>query len=73
MEYVYYIVSSMMRWDSLAYFAYGDAGKMADLLDANQEIGVYEWIPEGVTVKCPILLDAAINPLLADLPSWKKN
>lgn len=61
-----------MRWDTLAWLAYGDASRMTDLLEANQDIGVYNWLPVGVIVKCPIIIDAAISQQAAALPAWKQ-
>lgn len=72
MEFIYYKLVSDMRWDQLAYYGYGDATRMADLLDANQQIGVYNWVPKDSWVKFPIILEAALNPLLANLPAWKQ-
>lgn len=68
---VYYKVESDMRWDQLAEKAYGDPHRMTDLLEANQEIGVYSYLPEGIVVACPVILDAAANPI-GNLPEWKK-
>ena len=73
MQIIYYIVSYEIRWDQLAYLAYGDPNRMTDLLNANQQMAVFNWIPIGAAIICPILLDAAINPLSSSLPEWKTN
>ena len=62
-----------MRWDQLAYIAYGDTYYTPDLLDANQNIPVYDWLPVGIVVACPIILSAATNSLASQLPAWKQN
>lgn len=73
MQIVYYTVSNILRWDQLSYLAYGSVSYMSDLLEANKQIGVYNWLPVGCVIACPIILGAAITPLLSSLPDWKKD
>lgn len=68
---VYYITKEEIRWDQLALLGYGDANRMTDLLEANPNIAVYNWVPARVIVTFPIILDAATNPLPSSLPAWK--
>ena len=72
MDIIYYRLRNEMRWDQLAYLGYGDAGRAADLLAANKDIGVFNWVPAGVVIQFPVILDAALNPLTSQLPEWKK-
>ena len=73
MDIVYYIVQWEIRWDQLAYLAYGSIEYMADLLEANQSVACFDWIPIGTIMQCPVILDAAINPLPTNaLPAWKQ-
>lgn len=70
MDVVYYRVAFEIRWDMLANKAYGDAYRMTELLEANPDIALWNWLPIGAIIACPILLDAATNPLTT-LPAWK--
>lgn len=70
MDIVYYTTKFLVRWDMIAYQAYGDANRMTDLQEANPDLPLWNWLPIGTVVACPILLDAASNPLNT-LPSWK--
>lgn len=70
MDIIYYIVPQPIRWDQLADLAYGSVGYMADLLQANPQIGVFNWIPAKAVIGCPVIVNAAINPL-GTLPAWK--
>lgn len=60
-----------MKWDEVAHKAYGDAHRDVDLMEANPQIPVYDYIPEGVYVICPETLDADIIPSPDVLPAWK--
>lgn len=61
-----------MRWDQVAYQAYGSTGYMGDLITANPDVPPYGWIPNGTQLACPVITDADLTPLAGSLPAWKQ-
>ncbi|QIW15858.1 hypothetical protein A4G20_05685 [Pasteurellaceae bacterium RH1A] len=56
------------RWDNLAYHYYGDIGQMNRLLNANPHIPFCEILPQGETLKVPVLAVKTTDN--SDLPPW---
>ncbi|OOF44035.1 hypothetical protein BKK51_10235 [Rodentibacter trehalosifermentans] len=56
------------RWDSLAYYYYGNALGYARIIEANPHISFCEVLPTGETVYIPVLnVKPAQNE---NLPPW---
>lgn len=60
------------RWDSVAYKAYGDTFRIAEIAEANPTMRLYPVFPGGLVLKIPITesFSNVINPEL--LPLWKR-
>ena len=61
------------RWESIAFLAYGDSNKMADIIAANKSVAISQTLPAGLKINIPILEPEEIetvNPNL--LPPWKR-
>lgn len=71
MEYTQYTTQENDRWDTIAYKAYGDAGRIDGLIKANPGLAAGRVLPAGVTIRVPVAAAAvaADNPLL---PPWKR-
>ena len=65
------ILLNTYRWDQLAYAGYGDASYMSNLLAANPNIAVFNWVPEQTVIVFPIILQNSLIPSAADFPAWK--
>ena len=72
-EIIPYTLLTAMRWDQLALEGYGDVAYTPDLVDANQQLPSYDWVPEGVVVLFPVIPEAAFNTIVSTLPIWKQN
>lgn len=72
MEYTEYITTEGERWDTVAYRAYGDAGRIDGIIRANPGIPVHGTLPAGTRLRVPVeaVPGADNNPLL---PPWKRN
>ena len=44
-----------MRWDLVAYRAYGDATKVSVIIEANPQVPVSEVVEAGTILNIPIL------------------
>ncbi|POY46215.1 tail protein X [Avibacterium paragallinarum] len=56
------------RWDSLAYYYYGDPLAYSRIIDANPHLSFYEVLPMGVTVYIPVL---RVQPTQNEaMPPW---
>ena len=65
------------RWDLLAYRYYGDQYKQTVILEANRHLILDDlavqplMLPQGVTLKIPVIEEEAANTSL--LPPWKRD
>ncbi len=60
------------RWDNIANTAYGDPGKMGDLIAANPSIPFYDILPAGLVIDIPIIAKAEVQTDIEKLPPWKR-
>lgn len=60
----------LTRWDWIAWKAYGDSTKIAEIADANPNLEVRALIPSGTKVVVPII--ETPNAESNDLPPWKQ-
>lgn len=67
----YYLTKKQIRWDEVAEKAYGDAHQDGYLMDNNPQLAVFSFLPIGVYVKCPMVLEADAVPSVELLPAWK--
>lgn len=76
-DYFDYVTETGDRWDLLAYRYYGDQHKQVILLEANRHLYLNDLdvpplvLPHGITLKIPVIEEAASNADL--LPPWKRN
>lgn len=69
-DFTPYTTKNGDRWDSIAYMAYGDASLMCDIIEANQDVPIYNVLPGNITIKIPIRELETQN--VDSLPSWKQ-
>lgn len=65
-----YTVLYPMRWDMVAYAAYGDATKFSVIIEANPNVPVSEILDAGIVLNIPILEEPDVTESL--LPPWKR-
>lgn len=73
-RFVEYTTKPGDRWDLIAYRAYGDAARYAEIIDANRDLfatdpltPIPRVLPVGLTLRVP-LLDA---PVVVVPPPWR--
>ena len=66
--YLKHQVSQGERWDTLAYYYYGNALEAARIIEANPQISFCEVLPIGVEIYIPVLTVAPTQN--ANLPPW---
>lgn len=72
-EIIPYTVETPKRWPDIANLAYGDPGKIDELLRANPNIEIEAVIPEGTILNIPIILEDTETIVSNDLlPPWKR-
>lgn len=69
-EYTLYKVTSPMRWDQIAYLAYGRVELAHLIAEANPTTPKDSVIPEGTEIQIPIVSVPDIDSSL--LPPWKQ-
>ena len=60
-----------MRWEQIAYKAYGDVNQMNALIEANTGIAADAIVPTGTKVLIPIMDDTVVEDSSL-LPPWKR-
>jgi phage tail protein X len=70
MSHVKYIAKEGDRWDSIAYYAYGNATLISPIIEANPNIPKEPFIEAGTTVYIPVKETPSVNVNL--LPIWKR-
>ena len=68
-----YITKEGVRWDRIAFEAYGDANLMNTIIAANLDVDITEKLPGGITLQIPVLETTATIPAENLLPPWKRN
>lgn len=63
-----HIIKQGERWDSLAYYYYGDGTEYVRIMDANPQLSFCEVLPTGVEVYIPVL--AAKPTQNQAMPPW---
>lgn len=67
-----YITKEGVRWDTVAFEAYGDPARMNEIIAANPEVDITEKLPGGIELKIPVIPVTA-TPVSNDLlPPWKR-
>lgn len=67
-----YLVKDGDRWDSIAFKAYGDATKVAGIIEANKSVIISAVLVAGTKIVVPILEDGDIIIDSELLPPWKR-
>lgn len=70
-DYTLYTTETAMRWDEIAFKAFGDAERIFELMDANPQAEKSDIVKAGVELRIPVLDDATVDE--SDLPPWKRN
>lgn len=73
METIAYKTIEGIRWDTIAFLAYGSADKMNVIIAANPEVPITEKLPSGIVLQIPVLEETAIKTDSELLPPWKRN
>jgi phage tail protein X len=58
------------RWDTIAYAAYGDTGRMMEIAEANPDVPLRGKIPAGTVLFVPVTEEIETDINL--LPPWKR-
>ncbi len=72
-EYSEYTTRDRARWDSIAFFAYGDPYRYEIIQQANPQYIGFAELPGGVVLQIPVIevaIDDAVPVEL--LPPWKR-
>lgn len=67
-HYLKHTVSAGDRWDTLAFFYYGDGLAINDIIDANPHITFCEVLPLGSDIWIPVKQAESVND--NKLPPW---
>lgn len=67
-----YLVKDGDRWDSVAFKAYGDATRVAEIIEANKATIISAVLVAGTKIIVPILEDGDIIIDSELLPPWKR-
>lgn len=68
-----YITKENVRWDQVAFQAYGDASLMNTIIAANLGVDFAEKLPGGIELQIPVLETTATVPAENLLPPWKRS
>lgn len=58
------------RWDNIAFKAYGDAGLIEGIVQANPNVLVNAIVTEGTVLNIPILTEEVVLVDENNLPPW---
>jgi hypothetical protein len=67
-----FIVTEGMRWDTVAYMAYGKASLMKPIIGANPLVPITPRIIGGTVLLIPMLDDTQSKTDIEKLPPWKR-
>ncbi len=65
-----YNVTAPERWDSIANKAYGDAGRIDEIIAANPDVEITAVVPAGTALNIPIISEDEQAITNSDLPPW---
>lgn len=71
-KYIEHKAQAGERWDDLAYRYYGNCFQVNEIIDANPQIGISPFLPEGETIIIPILEETTKQTNNENLPIWQK-
>lgn len=72
MAFLEYVVKDGDRWDTVAFKAYGDAGMVNGIIEANTSTVISAVLIAGTRLVIPILEDGEIQIDSELLPPWKR-
>jgi len=72
-ETLTYITKENVRWDTIAFEAYGDASRMNEIIAANVNVDISEKLPGGIELQIPVIETTASAPAEMLVPPWKRN
>jgi len=72
-ETLEYITKENVRWDTIAFQAYGDASRMNEIIAANTDVDITEKLPGGITLQIPVIETTALPATPENLPPWKRD
>ena len=72
-KYIEHKAQAGERWDDLAYKYYGNCFQVAEIIDANPQIGISPFLPEGEIIIIPILEKTTQTKTTNEsLPIWQQ-
>lgn len=71
-ETLNYITKENIRWDTVAFQAYGNAALMNTIIAANPGVDISEKLPGGIHLSIPVIENTAATPPDSLLPPWKR-
>lgn len=71
-KYIEHKAQACERWDDLAYRYYGNCFQVNEIIDANPQIGISPFLPEGETIIIPILEETTKQTNNENLPIWQQ-
>lgn len=66
-----HITTENERWDNIAYAAYGDAGAINSIIEANPTVPIVPLLPAGIRLQIPIVESVAVEIDETIMPPWK--
>lgn len=71
-SFVEYITKESERWDTIAFKAYGDTGRLNELIEANPAASVLPILTLGTRLKIPVVEQGEVQLDSDLLPPWKR-
>lgn len=72
-KYIEHKAQAGERWDDLAYKYYGNCFQVNEIIEANPDIAISPFLPEGETIIIPIPEDHTTSLSNTEsLPVWKQ-
>lgn len=71
-KYIEHTAQAGERWDDLAYKYYGNCFQVNEIIEANPQIGISPFLPEGETIVIPILESKTSSTSNESLPIWQQ-
>ncbi len=72
MTFTEHITTENERWDTIAYAAYGDAGAINGLIEANPTVPITATLSAGIRLLVPIVETVSVEIDSNILPPWKR-
>lgn len=72
MKFTEYTTIGGERWDTITDKAYGDSRKMKDIIAANPTVPIYSRLPQGITLRIPVVERPTVQSNTQKLPPWKR-